>query len=115
MLIASYRRGEIREVVDSAAISKYSEMVRTINNMRSSSHSRLDIEILQLSSLLMTFLKDEFNEYKKSFLQSGWNFLKCSDDKILKYFAYIFTSKFIKIFGIPIEMVLQIYVALLKG
>lgn len=46
MLIASYRRGEIREVVDSAAISKYSEMVRTINNMRSSSHSRLDIEIL---------------------------------------------------------------------
>lgn len=115
LVIAAARRGEIHLVVDAQAIKQYVQLVCTINMLRSSAHSRLDIEILQLSSLLMTFLKNEFNEYKKNFLQSGWNFLKCSDDKILKYFAYIFTSKFIKIFGIPVDMVLQIYVALLKG
>ncbi len=63
----------------------------------------------------MTFMPQEFMESKKQLLAFGWLFLKLSDDKILKHFAYIFTCKFIRIFGIPDDMVLQIYVALLKG
>lgn len=63
----------------------------------------------------MIFMKEVFSEHKKALLSFGWYFLKISDDKILKHYAYIFTCNFIKTFGIPEEMILQIYVALLKG
>ena len=115
LIINSYKKGELNEVINNEAIKNFTDFIRYINGQRAYSHSRLDIEILQLSSLLMTFMTDQFQEHKKSLLQFGWHFLKILDDKILKHFAYIFTCKFIKIFGIPDDMVLQIYVALLKG
>ena len=97
--------GEIHKVIDKTAINKFTNFISSVNTSRAYQHSRLDIEILQLSSILMTFMKEEFSEHKKALLSFGWHFLKITEDKILKHFAYIFTCKFIKIFGIPDDMV----------
>jgi hypothetical protein len=37
-----------------------------------------------------------------------------SDDKTIKNIAYIFACRFIVIFGLPLEKIIQIYVSLLK-
>lgn len=62
----------------------------------------LDIEILQICSLLMTYMKEEFSEFKlkRELIAYGWYMLK-TEDKMLKNIAYVFVSKFIVTIGLP--------------
>ena len=46
LIINSYRKGELNEVINNEAIKNFTDFIRYINNQRSYSHSRLDIEIL---------------------------------------------------------------------
>ena len=66
MIINSHKRGELPEIINCEAIKNFAEFIKNINGQRQYGHSRLDMEILQLSSLLITFMTDQFQDHKKS-------------------------------------------------
>jgi len=74
------------------------------------------VEILQICSILMPKMSEEFSlsERKINLIQFCWDMLK-SEDKIIKNIAYIFACKFIVVYGLPQEKIFQIYVSLLKS
>ena len=90
-----------REIVDSAILDKISSSLAG----RAKDPTKitiLDIEILQICSLLMTYMKEEFSEFKlkRELIAYGWYMLK-TEDKILKNIAYVFVTKFIVTIGLP--------------
>lgn len=46
LIINSYKKGELNEVINNEAIKNFTDFIRYINGQRTYSHSRLDIEIL---------------------------------------------------------------------
>jgi hypothetical protein len=69
------------------------------NTDRSSNNYRVAIEVLQLSSFVISPLKNELADYKRELLSIIWALLKV-EDKMLKNYAFICTSNFIRIFNI---------------
>lgn len=85
------------------------------NADRSSNNYRVAIEVLQLSSFVISPLKQELTEHKRDLLGIIWTLLKV-EDKMLKNYAFICTSNFIRIFNIEeSNKVLSIYLTLLRG
>lgn len=84
-------------------------------------HGRLEIEILQICGLIISYLKDEYmneegneKERKINLLKFGW-FLMKNEDKVYANIAKLFICKFTAKNGLPFEQIMQIYVSLLKG
>lgn len=81
---------------------------------------RVAIEVLQLSSFIIRSLQHQLSDYKRPLLPIIWALLK-ADDKMLKNYAFICISNFIRIFDIgeggrtDNGRVLTIYLTLLKG
>lgn len=78
------------------------------------------IEVLQLSSFIIRSLQRQLAEHKRPLLTIIWALLK-ADDKMLKNYAFICTSNFIRVFDIgdgnraDNGRVLTIYLTLLKN
>ncbi|CAB4253773.1 histone acetyltransferase TRA1 [Maudiozyma barnettii] len=71
-------------------------------------------ELLQLSSIFMKWKPTALDEYKKDFIKFNWHFIKL-EDTLLKQAAYLVTSFIIKEYDFPLNVVVQIFVALLRS
>ena len=122
MLLKSFKKGLAREIFDNELVQIVSLIVADYAiKKKSTEYGRLEMEILQICGLLISYLKQEYmesdgedKERKINLLKFGWNFMK-NEDKIYSNIAKIFISKFISIYGVLPEQVNQLYVSLLKG
>lgn len=71
------------------------------------------VQLLQFTSLLVTYYSDAVLNYKKDIIKFNWNFISL-EDNIAKQAAYISTVHFIRAFNTPAKVVIQVFVALLK-
>lgn len=87
---------------------------------RNAYNYRVAIEVLQLSSFIIRSLQRQLADHKRPLLTIIWALLK-ADDKMLKNYAFICTSNFIRVFDIgegnraDNGRVLTIYLTLLKN
>lgn len=72
------------------------------------------VELLQLTSVLIQFFPDRLIKFKKEIIKFCWNFISL-EDNMSKQVAYISTVYFIKAFGAPSKLIMQVFVALLKA
>lgn len=72
------------------------------------------VQLLQLTSLLVSQYSAVVVPYKKEIIKFNWNFISL-EDNIAKQAAYISTVHFICAFDTPAKVVIQVFVALLKA
>ena len=76
--------------------------------------SRLSIELLKLSSLLLEFMGNKMTNHRQDLIKFTWSLLK-SDDIKTKQWACISVCHYISVFPTPSKNVLQIYAILLRS
>ncbi len=76
--------------------------------------SRLSIELLKLSSLLLQYMSKEMSDFHQDLIRFSWNLLK-SDDVKTKQWACISICHYISAFPTPPKHILQIYAILLRS
>jgi transformation/transcription domain-associated protein len=75
----------------------------------------LNIELLQLATLLVRFMPSELVEHRKELIKFAWNHLK-SEDTTTRQSAYVLVCRFIEAYeNTPPKIILQVYVALLRA
>ena len=107
MLLKSFTRGEAREIFNNDLIQAVSFIVADyVTKKRPADYGRLELEILQICGLLISYLKQDYmesdgddKERKINLLKFGWNFMK-NEDRIYSNIAKIFIAKFISIYGV---------------
>ena len=72
------------------------------------------VELLQLTSLLLSEYSDLIIKWKKEIIKFNWSFISL-EDSISKQAAYISIVYFIRAFDTPKKVVIQVFVALLKA
>lgn len=75
---------------------------------------RFRFELLQLSAIFMKWKPSALLKCKKDFIKFNWHFIKL-EDTLLKQVAYLVTSYIIKEYDFPSNVVVQIFVALLRS
>ena len=74
----------------------------------------LNIELLQLATLLVRFMPSDLVEHRKELIKFAWNHLK-SEDTTTRHCAYVLVCRFIEAYDTPPKIILQVYVALLRA
>ena len=82
-------------------------------SMESCLVDKFRLELLQLTSLLVSDYSDHVRDWKKEIIKFIWNFIGL-EDNISKQAAYTSIVYFIKAFETPAKVVMQVFVALLK-
>jgi len=77
---------------------------------------RIAIEMLQISNLALSALKNLLNEgYRNAMLLTVWGLLRI-EDKIIKNYAFVWTSNYIRTFdGFDSSKALGLYLTLIRG
>jgi hypothetical protein len=76
--------------------------------------SRLSIELLKLSSLLLEFMGNKMAQHRQDLIKFTWSLLKSEDVKT-KQWACISVCHYISVFPTPSKNILQIYAILLRS
>ena len=71
------------------------------------------MQLLLLSTTLIAHCGKELMEFRKELIKYAWNHLK-GDDTSLKECAYLSICTFIDVYPTPPDIILQVYIALLK-
>lgn len=127
MLLQANKKDEIKILIsqDGNIIEAFIDLLKETLSVkqlqtRNPYNYRVAIEVLQLSSFIIRSLELQLSDYKRPLLPIIWALLK-ADDKMLKNYAFICISNFIRIFDIgeggraDNGRVLTIYLTLLKG
>ena len=67
----------------------------------------MNIEMLQLASLLIKRAPDQLVNKRKELIRFGWNHLK-RDDSAAKYYAFLNVCYFLEAYQAPEKIVLQV-------
>lgn len=116
MLLLSFKKGQAREIFDQSLIEKIHKITEELSVQDPSRYGRLEIEILQIIGLLITYMPEEFFrlDIRMKLIKIGWICVKC-DNKVYSNIGKIFVCKFIKQYDLPLDKIYQLYVALVKG
>ncbi|KAL4497765.1 hypothetical protein ABPG72_000520 [Tetrahymena utriculariae] len=112
MLVHSNKLGQVPQIVDKKKQIEFFDKQFKIPKLMFP-YYRLEMEILQLSTLLLSYLRQDVIQYKKEFIRFGWKYMKC-EEKLLKHISYVYTCQFITLFGMPEEMIFSIYASLIN-
>ncbi len=74
----------------------------------------LNIELLQLATLLVRYMPSDLVEHRKELIKFAWNHLK-SEDLTTRQSAYVLVCRFIEAYETPPKIILQVYVALVRA
>eukprot|EP01135_Chromosphaera_perkinsii_P011002 Nk52_evm36s2309 gene=Nk52_evmTU36s2309 len=74
----------------------------------------LVIELLNLTTVLLSNMPQKFVEHKKQLVKFPWNHFKDSDI-VVRYSAYVLVCRFIEAYETPQKLILQVYNALLRA
>ena len=90
--------------------------VSQANFRQSANNYRIAIEILQISNLSLSALKNILSEYcRNAMLLTVWGLLRI-EDKIIKNYAFVWTSNYIRNFeGFDSNKALGLYLTLIRG
>ena len=77
---------------------------------------RIGIEVLQITNLMLGAYKDIIEDgYKNNMLLTVWGLLRI-EDKIIKNYAFVWTSNYIRVFeGFDHTRALGLYLTLIRG
>ncbi|BFZ59893.1 transcription-associated protein 1 [Saitoella coloradoensis] len=117
ILIAGYKGPSSEERLldkDMADMMHLKIWKATLADESLSSDDLLRIELLQMTALLLKYDHVLFAEHRKDIIKFAWNFIKV-DDITSKQAAYVLIAYFIAAYETPANIVLQIYVALLRA
>jgi uncharacterized membrane protein YgcG len=76
--------------------------------------TRLNVEFLKVSTLLLEHCPSNFKLFKKDIIKFAWNHIK-ADDVTTKHWAYVNICRFVVSFDSPPKIITQVYVALLRS
>ena len=102
------------EVIDASMVSKFVKEILFKDGLPAFHGDRLRVELLRLSTLLLEYNPIEIEDHKKDIIKFAWSLLK-SDDLHCKNWAYINVCRFISAFNTPTNVVMQVYIALLRA
>ncbi|KAH9249486.1 hypothetical protein BASA81_012848 [Batrachochytrium salamandrivorans] len=74
----------------------------------------LEVQLLQLSTLMICHVGKELLNYRKELIQVAWNHLK-GEETNAKHWAYLNICTFMDVYSTPSEIILSIFVELLKA
>jgi len=121
MILKVFKSGKAKEMFTSRVIDEVSNLVSEPVRKKPTEFGRLEIEILQIIGLVITYLKDEYmnqqntgDDRKIDLLKLGWNLMK-NEDRVYANIAKLFICKFISKYGLLYDQTMQLYVSLLKG
>jgi len=121
MMLKCFKEGKAKEMFNSYVIDQVCALVAELVKKKPTEFGRLEIEILQICGLIITYLRDEYmneegteKERKINLLKLGWYLMK-NEDRVFANIAKLFICKFISKNGLPSEQIMQLYVSLLKG
>lgn len=78
------------------------------------SNNTLSIQLMNLGSLMIENLENEFWRYRKELIKFSWGMIK-SENPIIKGSAYVNVSRFIKVYSLPDSLIVQLLGALFKA
>lgn len=78
-----------------------------------SSREALQVQLLKLATLLIANYGEELDALRKELIKFAWNHLK-HDDSSSKQWAYVNICTFINVYRTPPDIILQVFVALLR-
>jgi len=102
------------DVFESLMISKFIREVLFKDGSPANHGDRLRVEFLRLSMLLLEYAPTAIECHRKEVIKFSWVLLK-SDDLNCKNWAYLTLCRFVAAFETPANIVMQIYVALLRA
>ncbi len=123
MMLKCFKSGKAKEMFIPHVIDQLCTLVSGPVEKRPNEYGRLEIEILQIMGLIITYLKDEYmtpvqssteDDRKINLLRLGWNLMK-NEDRVYANIAKLFICKFISKYGLLYDQTIQLYVSLLKG
>jgi len=85
----------------------------SVFNATTSSKESLQVELLHLATILIANYGDILKIHRKDLIKFAWNHLK-AENSTCKQWAYVNICHFIKVYETPADIILQVYVALLK-
>ncbi|CAK9094971.1 Transcription-associated protein 1 (dTRA1) [Durusdinium trenchii] len=96
----------------SATLEKFTAPESLFDDTAASSEA-LQVQLLRLATLLIANYGDELIESRKDLIKFAWNHLK-NTDASSKQWAYVNICTFINVYQIPPDIILQVFVALLR-
>lgn len=121
MMLKCFKAGEAKQMFPTDVLNRVASLVASLVKKKHAEYGRLEIEILQICGLIISYLKIEYmtedgneNERKINLLKLGWYLMK-NEDKVYANIAKLFICKFTSKNGLPFDQIMQIYVSLLKG
>ena len=124
MMLKCFKSGKARDMFSSRVIDEVCNLVTELVRKKPVEYGRLEIEILQICGLIITYLKDEYmsinqpgvsgDDRKIDLLRLGWNLMK-NEDRVYANVAKLFICKFISKYGLLYDQTMQLYISLLKG
>jgi hypothetical protein len=96
--------------------SLHNKGVTQANFRQNANVYRIAIEMLQISNLALSGLKNLLNEgYRNAMLLTVWGLLRM-EDKIIKNYAFVWTSNYIRTFdNFDSSKALGLYLTLIRG
>eukprot|EP01114_Cavostelium_apophysatum_P014185 TRINITY_DN3613_c0_g1_i5.p1 TRINITY_DN3613_c0_g1~~TRINITY_DN3613_c0_g1_i5.p1 ORF type:complete len:3612 (+),score=1106.25 TRINITY_DN3613_c0_g1_i5:200-11035(+) len=114
MLTASFAQGEYKDCIDPKIISSIIGEILDPKSPGETYEESLNIELLQLATLLVRYMHSELTDHRKELIKFAWNHLK-SEDTNTRQCAYVLVCRFIEAYETPPKIILQVYVALLRA
>ena len=121
LMLKCFKSGKGPDVFTPRVIDEVCNLVSEPVKKKPIEYGRLEIEILQICGLIITYMKEEYmnqqgsgDDRKIELLKLGWNLMK-NEDRVYANIAKLFICKFISKYGLLYEQTMQLYVSLLKG
>lgn len=102
------------DVFDASMVSTFVKEVLFKDGIPAVHGDRLRVELLRLSTLLLEYAPEALEDHRKDMIKFSWGLLK-SDDLNCKNWAHLNICRFIAAFETPTNIVMQVYIALLRA
>ncbi|KAL0020642.1 hypothetical protein WJX79_010395 [Trebouxia sp. C0005] len=113
LLSRSFELGQHEIVGDATVDSMVKDMFDPAEEVQDKYSDAINVELLQMATLLMRNLPNSMATHRKELIKFGWNHLK-REESSNKYHAFLNVCHFLEAYQAPEKIVLQVFVALLR-
>jgi len=110
-LMRTFKMEQGKEVIQK---SLQDSSIRLIKHHLEDYSNQLCVQLMNLGSILIENLKEEFYPYRKVLIKFFWGMIK-SENPIIKGNAYVNVARFINVYNLPDTLTVQLLGALLKA